>query len=576
MTPEFDITAAGNPLERSMLVRETVLRTLFELSPYPLWVFDAVTLRFLEVSHVALRMYGFSEAEFLSMAMPDLCAPVQPDRVNEAAGAADSAPPINGIWRHRTKSGREIEVDVFVQALPLWSANACLARARDVTVERRAMRALEASERRFRDFFEHSTGFICIHELDGTLLSLNPAAAAALGRSLAELLGTPLRNLAAPERRFLVDNYLQRIARNGEDAGFMHVRDRDGAELIWQYRNRVYVNADGSSHVMGYAQDITAMRAAEGAFQLSERRLRTIADTLPLKIAYLDAQQRIVFTNEAWRRVNAPHGGEITGLNVRDVIGVEVYARRQPFLLRALAGERVVFESEEGEGAKYHCVEITFIPEFSENRAEVIGVHAMMQDVTAKKREEHRLTRLAHVDDLTGLLNRAGFYERLESAIARSRDQDSLLALFYLDIDRFKCVNDTHGHAVGDALIRAFAARLQGKVRASDIVARIGGDEFTLVVEGVADIEQVQVIATELIAALARPFELHKEGLTLSSSASIGVAVGRAVPLAGPAFVERADAMLYQAKQAGRGTYRLATITNADSVAGDLPQRSHV
>ncbi len=576
MTSEFDITAVGNALERSMLVRETVLHTLFELSPYPLWVFDAVTLRFLAVSHVALRTYGFSEAEFLSMAVPDLCAPVQADRANEAAGAAHAALPMNGIWRHRTKSGREIEVDIFVQALPLWSANASLARARDVTVQRRAMRALEASERRFRDFFEHSTGFICIHELDGTLLSVNPAAAAALGRSLAELLGTPLRNLAAPELRFLVDNYLQRVARNGEDAGFMHVRDRDGAELIWQYRNRVYANADGSSHVMGYAQDITAMRAAERAFQLSERRLRTIADTLPLKIAYLDAQQRIVFTNEAWRRVNASHGEEITGRHVRDVIGAEVYARRQPFLLRALAGERVVFESEEGEGAEYRCVEITFIPEFSENRAEVIGVHAMMQDITAKKREEHRLTRLARVDDLTGLLNRAGFYERLENALARSRDQDSLLALFYLDIDHFKCVNDTYGHAVGDALIRAFAARLEGKVRASDVVARLGGDEFTLVVEGIADIEHVHVIAAELVAALARPFELHNEGLTLSNSASIGVAVGRAVPLAATAFVEHADAMLYQAKQAGRGAYRLATIASADFVADDLRHRSRV
>ncbi|MEO7324966.1 MAG: PAS domain S-box protein [Dokdonella sp.] len=546
--------------ERGANEHAAELRLLFDFNPHPMWMFDAATLRFIAVNQVAIAAYGFSEKEFLAMSVADIRATSLAARLNERIGSQSAMQDASGIWRHRRKNGAEIEVEVYVQAVPQWGPDLCLAQARDVTAERRAMRTLEASERRFRDFFQHSTGFICIHDLDGTLLSVNPATANALGRSVAELLGTPLRNLSPPELRFLSDNYLQRVVDNGEDAGSMRVLNKKGELLVWQYSNRVYIDAEGSSYVMGYAQDITALRAVEQALQLSERRLRTVADTLPLKIAYVDAQQRLVFVNEAFRLAYATAEQDVVGAHVRDLLGDQRYARRQPYLERALKGERVTFEDEEGEGEDYQCVEVTFIPEAAEKDACVIGVHAMVQDITSKKREEKRLIHLARVDHLTGLMNRAGFYERLDTAIEHSRDRDSLLVVFYLDIDRFKQVNDTHGHAVGDALIRAFAARLGEKVRASDAVARLGGDEFTVVMEGFPDVERVRMIAEKLVAAMAQPFDLRSEGVALTVGASIGIAACRGGPLAAPALVARADAMLYEAKEAGRGTYRLEMI----------------
>ncbi len=546
--------------ERGAHEHAAELRLLFDFNPHPMWMFDSLTLKFIAVNQVAIIAYGFSEKEFLAMSVADIRAASPGVRLNERIGTHSPEQDASGIWRHRRKNGGEIEVEVFVQSVPQWGRDVCLAQARDVTAERRAMRTLEASERRFRDFFQHSTGFICIHDLDGTLLSVNPATATALGRSVAELLGTPLRNLSPPELRFLSDNYLQRVVDNGEDAGYMRVLKQNGELLVWQYSNRVYVDADGSSYVMGYAQDITAMRAVEQALQLSERRLRTVADTLPLKIAYVDAQQRLVFVNEAFRLAYASANQEIIGAHVRDLLGDARYARRQPYLVRALNGEHVTFEDEEGEDDDYQCVEVTFIPETAEKDAGVIGVHAMVQDITSKKREEKRLIHLARVDHLTGLMNRAGFYERLDNAIEHSRDRDSLLVVFYLDIDRFKQVNDTYGHAVGDALIRAFAGRLGEKVRASDAVARLGGDEFTVVMEGFPDIERVRMIAEKLVRAMAQPFDLRSEGVKLTVGVSIGIAACRGGPLAAPALVARADAMLYEAKEAGRGTYRIEVV----------------
>ncbi|MEO7431720.1 MAG: diguanylate cyclase [Dokdonella sp.] len=536
--------------------RAAQLRRLFDFNPHPMWVCDAVSLKFLAVNACAVVAYGYSEAEFLSMTLTDL-------RVSDARTMADGAPSSSdaaGLWCHRRKRGGTIEVDVFAQALPQWGNDVFIAQARDVTAERRAMRGLEASERRFRDFFQHSMGFICIHDLDGIVLSVNPATASALGRSVAQLLGTPLRDLSPPEMRFLSDNYLQRIIANGEDAGLMRVVHRDGSVLEWQYSNRVYVDAEGSSYVMGHAQDITTMREVEQALQLSERRLRTVADTLPLKIAYLDDDLRLVFANEAFRQAYRLDGQEMGGMHVKDVIGADRFARRTPYLDQALAGERVVFEDEEGEADSYRCVEITFIPEAAGDGTGVIGVHAMVQDVTEKKREEKRLIHLARMDHLTGLMNRAAFYERLDEAIVRAGDGRSLLAVFYLDIDRFKQVNDTHGHAVGDSLIRAFSARLTHKVRASDAVSRLGGDEFTVVMEHVPDMKRVRTIAQKLVDAMAQPFELHEENLRVTVGASIGIAVCRGDPPDAAVLVAKADAMLYQAKESGRGTCRIETI----------------
>lgn len=538
---------------REELARDHYLRTVFDLDMHAVWVCDPHTHEFRSANRAAVETYGYSADEFVGMTMADLRAP--------GAGGWDMPPPGRiGVGRHRTKDGRTIEIEAFAQITEFDGSDVLLLRARDVTAERRAMRALEASERRFRDLFEHSTGFIFIHETDGTLLSVNPAAASALGRSVAELLGTPFRELAPPHLRFLVDQYLQRIARAGEDAGQVRVQHKDGTELVWQYRNRLSTDVDGSSYIMGYAQDVTAMRAVEKALQLSEQRLRTVADTLPLKIAYLDGELRVAFANEAFRRAYATGAEDLVGKPVRDVLGDARFARREPFLGRALSGERIVFEDEEGDGEHYQCVEITFIPEVAEKDRRVIGVHAMIQDITSKKREERRLIHLARIDPLTGLMNRAGFDERLQAAIERSREKEWLLSVFYLDIDRFKQVNDTHGHGVGDALIRSFATRLGENVRASDAVARIGGDEFVVVMEGIPDVKRVRTIATKLVMAMSRPFELRSEGITLGLGASVGVAACLACGLSAEQLLARADAQLYEAKQAGRGTYRLEFI----------------
>jgi diguanylate cyclase (GGDEF)-like protein/PAS domain S-box-containing protein len=171
-------------------------------------------------------------------------------------------------------------------------------------------------------------------------------------------------------------------------------------------------------------------------------------------------------------------------------------------------------------------------------------------DVTDRKADEERLRRLAEIDPLTGIPNRALFLDRLEHAVARSNRDGRPLALLYLDIDRFKEVNDTYGHATGDHLLKQFARVLQAAVRASDTVARLGGDEFTVLLEGPVTLEDAQGIAQSLVdrtRALSTFLRLDHP-----VSASVGIVFRQAGAEDAPRLLRRADAALYEAKGRGR------------------------
>ena len=175
---------------------------------------------------------------------------------------------------------------------------------------------------------------------------------------------------------------------------------------------------------------------------------------------------------------------------------------------------------------------------------------------TAMREAERRLLDTAQHDSLTGLPNRALFLDRLESAVARGRRGGSRLALMYLDIDRFKSYNDSLGHATGDELLRAFAGRLRGAVRASDTVGRLGGDEFVILLEDLSKPEGAQAVADKILRAMQAPIAAGGHSLTVTTS--IGVALADGADLESGRLLERADKALYEAKSAGRNTYRMA------------------
>jgi diguanylate cyclase (GGDEF)-like protein len=186
----------------------------------------------------------------------------------------------------------------------------------------------------------------------------------------------------------------------------------------------------------------------------------------------------------------------------------------------------------------------------------VLGVYTSASDITPLKVVERQLERLAQKDTLTGLPNRHAFNDGIAAALRRSQRPETQVALLFLDVDGFKKINDTLGHAAGDDVLREFARRLQACVRATDLVARLAGDEFVIVLEGIHTRDECRFVARKIIAAM-RP-EFRAADAMVRITTSIGVALGHGAATTPEALLKRADSALYAAKGHGRDRFEIA------------------
>jgi diguanylate cyclase (GGDEF)-like protein/PAS domain S-box-containing protein len=184
---------------------------------------------------------------------------------------------------------------------------------------------------------------------------------------------------------------------------------------------------------------------------------------------------------------------------------------------------------------------------------------AFLRDITERKHAEQRLVHLAHNDYLTGIPNRSLFNDRLTEAMRRSKRTGSLLALMYLDVDRFKSINDTYGHAAGDALLIEFSQRLSASVRATDTVARLGGDEFTIIAESLASQSDAEHIANKIIKSVRKEMRINDFSLNVTTSIGVTFYGGGDMnkDMDNDQLINNADHALYRAKQAGRNRMSL-------------------
>jgi len=279
---------------------------------------------------------------------------------------------------------------------------------------------------------------------------------------------------------------------------------------------------------------------------------------------------------------NMPHGVCMFGPDKRLVVANDLYStmyglspeQAQPgTTLDAILQARIAIGSSPKDSDNYIGTRLqeAFLPEpgyiINELRDErIIGISrrpmpdggsvAIHQDITAQKRIERRILHLAHYDALTGLANRVLFLEEVSRALSECQTVGKGFAVYLLDLDRFKDVNDSLGHAVGDALLVEVASRVRACVGADDVVARLGGDEFTVLQAiGTSDNRDVALLATRLQRVIAQPFNVNSHQLTIETS--IGVALAPAHGLDGDDLLKKADLALYRAKSDGRNGWRL-------------------
>ncbi len=284
--------------------------------------------------------------------------------------------------------------------------------------------------------------------------------------------------------------------------------------------------------------------------EATHAQLAAIVENSDDAIASRDLNRRFITWNAAAER--------LFGYSVAEAIGQSVSLIIPPDQVAAAAQARELLASGEPipatdavrltKDGRRIDVSITQSP-IKDASGRVTGVSLIFRDITERKQAEEKIRQLAHYDSLTGLPNRALFYDRLGQAIGLARRERYEVALMYIDLDRFKAVNDTLGHGAGDELLKAVADRIRARLRDSDTVARLGGDEFIAILPKIVNHADVAKVARKLLGALSAPFPLAGAGREISIGASIGVAVFPADAEDMDPLIKAADAAMYEAKQ---------------------------
>jgi diguanylate cyclase (GGDEF)-like protein/PAS domain S-box-containing protein len=398
--------------------------------------------------------------------------------------------------------------------------------------------------------------FLLIDRGSMRFIDVNPAVTRLLGYSREEMLAMGPQDVLPVSRAELEQSYDALIA-SPSATGMMnsYYRCKDGSRLPFESTRRV-LRSGGNWIIAAISRDIRERIEAQQALRDSEARFRQTFELAGSGIAHVDLDGHFLRVNRSLCAILGYASEELVGRTVREL--------SHPEDLNTTADGRARVRSGELESARFQkrylrkdgatvWVDLT-IALVRDGEGRPLYEIAVFDDDTERVQAEERIQRLAHHDSLTGLPNRLLFNDRLLQAISLAKRDAGQVALLYLDLDGFKPVNDALGHAAGDELLQGVAARIRRLLRDSDTVARIGGDEFTVILPGIGGREEAEAVAGKITAAVAAPYQLGGKKQSVNVGTSIGVAVYPADGLDADALIKAADAAMYSVKQAGNGS----------------------
>jgi diguanylate cyclase (GGDEF)-like protein/PAS domain S-box-containing protein len=415
--------------------------------------------------------------------------------------------------------------------------------------------ALRESEKKFRNFVEQSLVGLYVVQ-DGRIAYANNKTAELLGYDSAEeLLGIPLAQLTAPEDLpLLTENHRRRLHGEVDTIRYTYRALRRDGQRVWADVQGSACVYEGRPAVMGVALDVSKQVAFEHQSRLANRVFESTSEG----IVITDANCRIEAVNPAFSRITGYSPDEAVGKLSRMMTGQGAQEKINRDMLAHLATD----EHWQGEmrdrrknGEWYPAwLSISTVRDADRNITNYVGVFT---DNTRRKQAESRLQFLATHDSLTGMLNRSGFMAQFTDEIVRARGDNRQLGVLFIDLDRFKTVNDTLGHLAGDQLLVAAAERMRQQLKDSDLAARLGGDEFTVLMNDQQSSGAAAKLAERLIASMAQPFVIN--GQEMFVTASVGVACYPADGIDAATLLKNADVAMYRAKQRGRNTFQFFT-----------------
>jgi diguanylate cyclase (GGDEF)-like protein/PAS domain S-box-containing protein len=393
---------------------------------------------------------------------------------------------------------------------------------------------------------------------DGRIIYWNEGAQRLYGWSKEEAVGQISHDLLKTIHPFSLAELRRRLQTEGHWEGELVHHTRDGRRIVVESRHVVASNSRIPFFVLETNQDITERKRAEERLRQAETRYRTLVERMPA-VTYI---QEIGGPESAIYM--SPQIETLTGYSVEECKDADLRWRmvHPDDRERMQAEDERTLEPGEVITTEYRVVHREGRIVWVRNESVVVEEEAsgsrywqgFMVDITKRKALEDELEHRAFHDPLTGLPNRSLFLDRLELSLARARRCDDVVAVLFLDLDNFKVVNDSLGHEVGDQLLYAVSHRLKGCLRSTDIVARMGGDEFTVLLEGASGAGVAEETAERIIRKLGAPFNI--EGKHIFVTASIGIVLSNAVGRgSGGDLLRAADVALYRAKDKAKARY---------------------
>ena len=539
-------------IERTKQI-EQVFKNFFNSSAD---AFDIVDLagNILDVNPSFESLYGWGKEEVLGKPLP-----IIPEyRLTESKSFMEKAKKgetikgvqVSGIRKDSTP------IEVSLTYSPLQDVNgniiALSGIARDVTEIKKLEMSLKESEERYRKLMEYIPKGVIVHR-KGKVLYANPAALNVLKET--NLKDQCIYSYVHPD---FLDSYKNRISQieAGNELPFIEIKmvQKDGT-VIFVEMGGVSIQNNGDSVMLTIFRDITDRIKMEQELRDSEERYRLLADNSIDLIQLVDLDGIVTYAS--------PSHQSVLGYDPEEYLGKWVYYQpgtgideqfKDTFLTMAVTHQAFTCEIVRKHKKGHEVwIELKGTPMFDKERS---FKYMMMigREITERKKLQTHLEYLSYHDPLTGIPNRRLFKERLEQALKEANRYQHKLVVMYMDMDKFKQINDNLGHEIGDKLLKEFSKRVKSHLRESDTFARQGGDEFTILLSRVPEESVANKVAERILASLQEPWDI--EGHVFQTTSSIGIAVYPKDGVTRNGLLKHADTALYKAKKDGRNNFR--------------------
>jgi diguanylate cyclase (GGDEF)-like protein/PAS domain S-box-containing protein len=422
-----------------------------------------------------------------------------------------------------------------------------------------AQAEIEDKERQLRQVIDSIPTPMCYVDADTRYRYVNDAFIEYIGRPAAQIVGETVRSVLGEERWGLMEPYLERV-RGGESLSVERLVRFASGKSRWMTVRLTPRLVHGE--YLGYyatTSDIHEQKVVEEKLRRAHTIMSAHFDNTPLAVIEWDTDLRIV----RW----SGQADSIFGWNAADMLGRTFSGWRHVYEDDAPAASRMILDLVEGRTRHATLRHRNYRKDGSviwvewhnsalhDASGRVISILSLAQDVSSRIQAEERLQYMATHDGLTGLPNSVLLHDRLESALARARRGRHRVGVMFLDLDHFKDVNDTLGHRIGDLLLKELARRIRAALRESDLLARISGDEFVVVLEDLPDEGAPERVARMILEEVRRPFQV--EGNEIHVSGSLGLALHPGDGADAETLLKNADAAMYHAKELGRNGFRV-------------------